>query len=224
MKKETMSFRDMSMALYDRYAVTIAMRERLCGGTPKNKELIRTWVEARTGFADEQTDAQTAEAVATMTEDVAEKSWIGFPTDEGGALFIWARQIKAMFRESMTMLRITTKQVGSKQILQHGFEIKAPGTGSDRIPLGKDQPDGTDESAIHVMTAQGPRTALRRMDYVLRARLSFEVWVLKTEAAEKRHIGKDDIVRMLAHAQENGLGASRSQGYGKFDVVEFGPI
>jgi len=214
-------FAEMSRALYDRYLVKIRLRERLCGGVPRNEELIKAWVAARTGYNDEQTEAQTAEAVAAMTETVAEKTWIGFPSDDKG-LFIWARQIKAMFRESMTMLRITTQKIGSKQILQHGFEVKEPGTGADRIHLGKTEADGTDESPIHVMTAQGPRTALRRMDYVLTPTIAFEVWVLKTAAAEKRHIGKDELAHMLAHAQENGLGASRSQGYGKFDVLEFG--
>lgn len=220
---KALDFADMSRNLYDRYAVTIAFREWLCGGTPRNQELIEAWVKARTGHDDALTKQQTAEALAALTDQVAEKSWIGFPADDRG-LFVWSRQVKALFREAATMLRITTQKMGSKQIFQHGFEIKEPGTGGDRLHLDRKEADGTDESPIHVVTAQGPRTALRRMDYVTKAKLSFEIWVLRTEAAEKRHVGKEEIVKMLAFCQENGLGASRSQGYGKFDVVEFSAL
>ncbi len=207
-------------ALYDRYAVTIRLRDRINGGVPKNSAVIEKWVKARTGFDDELTKAQTEEALKTQTEDVAEGMWTGFPRDENG-LFIWTRQIKAMLRESAVLLGITKKKRGSRQIIQHGFEIKNP-DGGDRIPLGVEEPTGSEEGPIHVMTAQGPRSALKRQDYVETPTLRFEIWVLTTAAQETRHIGEKDIVRMLTHAQENGLGASRSQGHGKFDVVEFG--
>ena len=94
-----------------------------------------------------------------------------------------------------------------------------------RVYLGRKEPDGQEEGPIHVQTAQGPRTAIKRVDYVEDVSLSFEVWTLKkqnnSDAEKKRHIGKEDLEKMLALAQENGLGADRSQGSGKFDVIEF---
>lgn len=206
--------------LYDIYNVTLCMRDKLCGGIPKNKDLIRAWVEAGTKHKDEKSEQLTEEAMAAMLDDVAEKSWNGFFRDSEKGLFIEARQVKAMFKECASMLRITTKKIGSKQILQHGFEIKSA-SGEPRIFLDKKEPDGFDEQAIHVMTAQGPRAAIKRVDYVEQVEVRFSVWVLKTAAAEKRHIGKDEVVQMLTLAQENGLGADRSQGRGKFDVVKF---
>ena len=205
--------------LYDTYRVTIAMRDRICGGMPKNPEVIAAWIKARTGADDELTKEQTAEAMEVLVTEETEKSWTGFPCDENG-LFIWSRQVKAMFKESASMLRITTTKIGSKQILQHGFEVKGL-EHEERIPLGVSEPTGCEEGPIHVRTAQGPRTALKRFDYVEKAKLVFGVWVLKTAPQEKRHVGEKDIVRMLTFGQENGLGANRSQGYGKFDVVEF---
>ena len=53
---------------------------------------------------------------------------------------------------------------------------------------------------------------------------SWVIWILKTEPQEKRHIGEMDLKTMLTHAQENGLGSNRSQGSGKFDVIEFQPL
>lgn len=206
-------------ALYDIYRVKLAIRDRLCGGVPKNKDLIKNWVAATTGFNDAQTEVQTQEHLDAMTADVAEKSWNGFPSDERG-LYLYARQVKALFKECATMLRLTTDRRGSKQILQHGFEVKSL-DGRDRVHLGREKPDGDTEQPIHVQTPQGPRTALKRVDYVEGASVEFEVWVLATEHGETRHVGEDEIRAMLTFGQENGLGADRSQGSGKFDVVDF---
>ena len=205
--------------LYNVFEVSIKFRDRLCGGVPKNPELIKGWIKAKTGYDDAITTAQTEEAIATMIDTETEKSWNGFPSDENG-LFIWSRQVKALFKEAATMLRFTTSKLGSKQIFQHGFEIKGKDI-ADRIYLGKSEADGSAEGPIHVQTAQGPRTALKRVDYVTRGDIQFEVWILKTEPAEKRHISESDLVKMLTFGQENGIGADRSQGHGKFDVVHF---
>lgn len=229
--------------LYDVTRVEIRVRDKICGGQPKNKELLLDWIKSTTGHKDAITTAQTEEAKATILHEESEKSWNGFPEDEKG-LFIWARQVKAMFRESATMLRLTTEKRGSKQIFQHGFEIKAvdaqghkvvADTGgieeakangvlyipSDRLYLGRQKPDGSDEGPIHVQTAQGPRSAIKRVDYCSCPLITFELWVLATHPSETRHVGEMDIREMLLFAQENGLGADRSQGMGKFDVVSF---
>lgn len=208
-----------SSELYDRYALTIKTRGRLCGGVPRNKELIRSWVEASTGFKDETTEKLIQADAELVVNEVAEKSWIGFMQDEKG-LLLQARNVKACLKQSASLLGITQKKRGSKQILAEGMEVKSV-SGSDRIHLGRAVPDGTDESAIHVMTAQGPRTALRRMDYVENVTIEFEIWVLTTSAQENRHIGEKELKMILMHAQENGLGASRSQGEGKFEVTAF---
>lgn len=206
--------------LYTIYRVTLATRDKLCGGMPKNPDLIKGWISAVTGGHDDAiTEAQTKEARDALLDATTERSWNTFPADEKG-LFVWSRQVKALFKECASMLRITTQKIGSKQILQHGFEIKGPDV-ADRIYLTKPKPDGFDEGPIHVQTAQGPRTAIKRVDFVTDVRVSFEIWVLTTEPGEKRHVGEKEIRAMLTFGQENGFGADRSQGRGKFDVIEF---
>ena len=217
-----MDKRFQSRGLYDIYRCTIAFRDRLCGGVPRNKELIKAWVTAGTEHNDEMSEAQTQEAKDAIINDVAEKSWIGFFEDAEKGLWMHTRNVKSAFKQGASMLRITTTKIGSKQIFAEGSEIKGL-DGSDRIYLDRKTPDGTDEKPIHVMTAQGPRTALKRFDYVTKAKISFELWVLKTAVAEKRHVGEEELIRVLTFLQENGIGADRSQGEGKFDVIEFAP-
>lgn len=206
-------------SLYDVYELSIQFRTRICGGMPRNKDLIRSWVEATTEHADSKTEELIKENLDLLVNDKADKSWIGFAQDTKG-LLIQTRQVKAMLKQSAQVLGITNQKRGSKQIFAEGMEVKAM-DGGDRIYLGVQEPTAYHEGPIHVMTAQGPRTALRRMDYVERPLLRFEIWVLKTNAQEKRHVGEEDLVTILRHAQENGLGSSRSQGEGKFDIVEF---
>jgi hypothetical protein len=209
-----------SRTLYDVYRITLRTIEKLAGGVPKNPDLIRSWVEASTGHKDTKSEELTEAAKEQMIDEVSEKSWNGFFRDPDKGIYIEARCVKAMFKECASVLRITTQKIGSKQILQHGFEVKSLDGGA-RLYLGRDQADGYDESPIHVVTPQGPRTAIKRVDYVENVELTFEVWVLTTHAAEKRHVGEEDLKRMLALGQENGLGADRSQGQGKFEVTAF---
>jgi len=205
--------------LYDVYNCTIKFTDRLCGGVPQNKDLIETWVKARTGYDDELTQAQTKEAVNDLVDDVMEKSWVGFFSDERG-LWLHSRNVKAAFKQGASMLRLTKTKAGSKQIFNEGMEIKSA-TGDHKLYFARKKPDGTEEKPIHVMTAQGPRTALKRFDYVNGVILKFEIWVLKTAPQESRHIGEEDLVKVLTFMQENGIGADRSQGEGKFEVIEF---
>ena len=207
-------------ALYDIYSVTIRIRSRLCGGTPKNPELLRGRIAATPEHDDATTTEQEKTARDALLEPTEEKSWNGFRGDAEKGLYIECRQVKALFKEAATMLRLTTDKRGSKQIFQHGFEIKSP-TGDDRLYLGTKTPTDFAEGPIHVQTPQGPRTAIKRVDFVEGTEITFEIWVLSTHASETRHIGESDIVQMLTFGQENGIGADRSQGHGKFDVKAF---
>ncbi|MHC4617158.1 MAG: hypothetical protein ACYTEQ_05325 [Planctomycetota bacterium] len=235
-----------SRDLYRIYRVTIRMREHLRGGVPKNPELIRSWITSGTGHSDEKTEEQIAEVEAAV-EAAAEKSWCGFMGDSNG-LFIQSRQIKAMMKECASILNMFGAQHrGTKNVFQHAFEIKPVGDHrSNRIYMmklppddldpdvddgsgpdlhdddeGWGEPDGTDEKPIHVVTRQGPRTAIKRTDYVTRPVVAFEIWILKTHPAESRHVSTEDFVKMFKLAKENGLGAERSQGHGKFDIMSF---
>lgn len=213
-----------SSHLYDRYAISISILERMDGGVPKNPELIEQWVAAKTGHKDEETQKQVEAHmpdVEAAADEVAEGMWCGFKYDAAmDFCYIETRQVKAMLRECAVVLGITKKKRGSRQIIQHAFEIKGL-EGSSKIPITVES-SGTHEGAIHVMTPQGPRSALKRVDWVGGgSTLDFEIWVLATAPQETRHLGQDDIHALLALAQQNGLGANRSQGSGKFEVTKF---
>lgn len=213
-----------SSDLYTRYRVKIKLRDKLCGGIPKNRDLIRTWLQARTGFDDAVTDVQEQDHKEAV-EHAEDRSWVTLPRDDKG-YYVENRTVKAMLRESASFLGIFKAKLGSKQVVQHGLEVHQCGVDprskeAMKIRLQDYEGEGCLEAALQVMTAQGPRSCLKRQDYVERPTLQFEIWVFTDPPQAKRAISEAELVQILKHAQENGLGASRSQQFGKFDVIEF---
>lgn len=200
-----------------KYRVRIRFRERVCGGTPKDPEIQKAWLETR-GF----TTAETEEYVRNLREEKGDeyvneevkKAWSGFRGDSEG-LYLEARQLEAMMREGATELGIPRATRGFRQRLQHGCFVKP-----HRLRMLKEneivkEPDGDRMTVVHVMTPKGKVAAFSRFDYVEEAELAFEVLIVQSEmfTAEK-------LADILTLAQEQGLGAGRSQGEGKFDVLE----
>jgi hypothetical protein len=83
------------------------------------------------------------------------------------------------------------------------------------VPLGVGDPDGVVTVVGHPSGPGGPRSTLSSYEYVTQAVITFRVLVLHDCVLE------DQWRDIWSHAQENGLGTLRSQGYGRFDVVEW---
>jgi hypothetical protein len=77
------------------------------------------------------------------------------------------------------------------------------------------EPDDVETFIGHVTGPQGPRSNLTRVEVVKSATIHVDMQVLRDEI-EHHH-----WPIILLTGQEEGLGAMRSQGYGRFDVVRF---
>lgn len=154
--------------------------------------------------------------------DEEESNWTTFKRDDDG-VYVEARQIEALLKETMDTLDINKGKgsVARKQTMQHGLFVKPKKIHLMRDGESIEEPDGYEERPIHVMGFRGPRTALTREDYVENAEIEFEVWVVIPNNRENPHIRKGHLEDMLELGQENGLGASRTQGYGKYDLDLF---
>ncbi len=197
--------------IYVKYEVELKFREKLLGGIPKNPEMIKGWLNAKVTKGELKVSEKEAEAMIAATAEEMNastqenKSWTGFKSDDTG-LYIEGRQVKAMMKECATTLKLMVKHRGLKQVLQHGTAIKP-----QRLYLGKKEPDGYEEGVCH--TWRG--SALKRNDFVERCTIEFEIWVVDTKILTEK------LVNMLFElGQENGIGASRSQDFGKFHVIK----
>lgn len=234
--------RDQLNTLYD---VTLQFNARVIGGIPavnvaedddspegeKKSEKARNIMDAWLNKALE--DKRTPEEIAEMAEqtfaeayrDAEAQASTTFKADDTG-LYLEGRAVKAMLKEA-----------GSR--MGFGKAIKAGATGKGRPSLKQDlhealhvdedviyltrdgavvtEPDGYETRPIHVIGPQGPRTSIKKCAFVEHATISFTVRVLKSCG-----VTEEILVDILAFAQDLGLGADRSQGNGKFEVVVFG--
>jgi hypothetical protein len=88
----------------------------------------------------------------------------------------------------------------------------------DRLYLDRREPDGVELIIGHLTGPQGPRSVLSYHEYV-EAPAAVEFTVLVAEDA----IPRDRWPRVWTLFEQNGLGATRSQGFGTFDLVRWDP-
>lgn len=201
--------------MWDYYDLTLHV-ERLAGGIPRSPQLVKRWQEAVGGKPEDA--ARIIEELGEQAldeKDAVKAIWTGFLSDEHG-LYIEGRQVKAMLKESANIVKAAfpaTNRSGKKTIpplkarLAETVFVKP-----NRLYLGRQQADAFIERPIHVMTAQGPRTALKRTDYVDDVKIDCFLKVLSESIVTERHLRG-----ILDHAAENGLGTDRSQGLGTFE-------
>ena len=73
--------------------------------------------------------------------------------------------------------------------------------------------DGTETRYIQVMTRQGPRSAIKYIDYINDPYLEFRVKLLVNKEITIEH-----IKTILEYGSVHGMGAERSQGWGRYTV------
>ena len=209
-------------------SVTLQVRDKICGGTPKHPDTIQKWIDSiiqdKSKVRELAEQARRDMGVADLTDEqvaqMAKGSWNGFRSDADG-LYIEARQVKAALKEAADPVG---KRFGVWALGKHIAERMF--VQGREIYLGASEPDGYIEGTIHIEDRWGGAiAALKRVDYVLAPRLEFSVRLLDlpyvtSAATGKKSIAPVDMLRALLHyGQDLGLGADRSQGQGTYDVV-----
>lgn len=204
------------------------------GGTPKDPKLIEGWLRAKAGIDDafelqqamlrtlvesgyEVREDMTYEEVQEATNKIAgSKETSGFKRGEHG-LYFESRQVKAALRESCNILyageRVGPTKKGAKAFLAERVFVSP-----DQLWLDRREPDGVEMVVGHVSGPQGPRSTLGYHEYVRQAELQFDVLVTRDA------IPHEWWPELWEQMQEIGLGALRSQGYGRFDIESWDEV
>jgi hypothetical protein len=215
-------------AVFTTYRARITFRGKLMGGIPKDPKIIEGWLRAKAGIgaeeeirqamlrtlvelgADVRPDMSYAELQSASEALSAQKSTNGFKQDEGG-LYLESRAIKAMLKESTNIL-FAGDRWGRTKKGPRSFLAERVFVNPDRIAFGLHEPSGIELFIGHVSGPAGPSSNLTYYEYVEGVTIDFDVMVAE-DAIEHDH-----WPRIWVHAQENGIGALRSQGYGRFDI------
>ncbi|MCL4544517.1 MAG: hypothetical protein M1118_07965 [Chloroflexi bacterium] len=209
-------------ALYVRCGVVLRVRRRLCAGIPADP--ARRDAFLRGGGVEGAADRR--ELLAKMGRDLDERAAEQVEEDasvfyrqggEGGPLCLKEHNVKAMLKESAVALGYMGAG-GIRQAMQHAVFVKPEHILLQREGRPLTAPDGVAQHISHRLGPRGPMSAINRFEYVERAELTFEVWVLRSHP---RKPSREQLETMLLAAQESGLGARRTMSEGKFDLQEF---
>lgn len=234
-KPVTSIFSNAETGLFTTYSVQLVFRDKLLGGIPKQANIIESWLRTNTGLTDNPTELRrmlvktleelgldveegmTFEELQEASKKLAGSSHTnGFKLDANG-LYIEDRQVKAMIKEAVNIL-FAGQRWGVTKKGPRGFTSERVFVSPSHISLGRSEPDGTEMMIVHASTPQGPRTSLAYHEYVEGATIDFNVMVANDDVDEAHW----PLIWTLA--QENALGACRSQSYGRFDVTRWDKI
>jgi hypothetical protein len=211
-----------------RLQVKIRIRGQLLAGKPAALNAAQAMLKAR-GLEDQ------IEAVSEIEDpDLRAKAAEKIARDEGlceftrrkgkPGIYIPANNVKAGLKENWSVLGKMNEVRGSRKALAEGVFVycgnswEVPSEDRDYIRVG-DAPVGVLEAVSHSVGPSGPVHSIKRHEFVENVELTFDIYIAAYSSVEDK-ISDDDVAEMLIHFGEHGLGACRSQGYGRFDIIE----
>ena len=190
------------------------------GGVPTNPKQVEGWLKTKFSDNDEVISEMVAETMAErgLTAEEAieltakEKNLVGFKRDPKFGLYIEGRQLKAALKEVSNVAWTDKKwgptRKGTKSYIPEHLFIE-----EDRLYLGVHEP--TDIFRSFVKTRFG--SSFIAEEYVRDARIIF---TMTTDL----DMDAKDIGEMWVRAEMHGIGASRSQSFGRFEVVRWDKV
>lgn len=219
--------------IYNRRYHAVLRVETLVGGTPSDTKKAEGWLRTKLGEGrEEQVQALAAEIMAergipveeAMQEVLKKEHLNGFKRDKNG-LYIEGRQLKACIKEAANIrwpkLRWGPSSKGTRSYFsEHVFvdetslTIKGPG-----VTYNAEQkvwePTGIQQRFVHTWRGNG----IQYEEYVEDAEI--ECTILTDAENGTKGITDEQWAHLWVTAETNGLGASRSQGFGRFFVIKW---
>lgn len=227
---------------FTRYHVELQVRERLTGGIPKDANAIKQWLKSRLDLDDRAIVELANETQAAMMSEGDERpsadalldalvekveAGNGFKRVDGQLIYE-GRCMKAAIKEASNVAfpgttwpgkpTKTNAQGKETELVKKGlmrFLAERVFVEDDTISLGVSEPSWTEQRIKHIITREGPRSAINVVDVVEKPHLSFTVKVL------------DDCLNKAVWAgiwetlEEIGIGADRARSDGKFDLLRW---
>jgi hypothetical protein len=207
---------------------------QILGGTPTDPRVAEGWIRSKMGFdSDRLIQDAVAEVMVERGVTAGEAAEIvnanrnlnGFKRDESG-LYIEGRQIKAAIKEASNVRwpngRWSADKNGKVRLLikdgtertsgkaTRSFIAEHVSVQDDRVHLGVMEATGINQRFVHTWKGSG----IQYEEYVTDAKVSFTV-------ATDVEFTEEQWALLWLTGQEQGIGASRSQGYGRYSVTRW---
>lgn len=193
----------------------------IAGGIPTDERVAENWLKTKLADKDDLIREAVAKTMAErgITADEAAKEvdslkhLNGFKRDDRG-LYIEGRQLKAALKEAVSVAVASkklaqrnwgeTKKFVTTYFPEHVFVLE------DRLHLGTSEATGISQRFVH--THRG--TGIQYEEYVEDAKISFTV-------VSDHEFTKEQWAMIWLTGEQQGIGASRSQGFGRYEVTRW---
>jgi hypothetical protein len=197
--------------------------DRIAGGTPADPKIAEAWIQKNLGA---QTEALLQKMVAEImtdlgvSKDVAAKEaatrrhLTAFRRDDELGLYIMGYQLKAAIKEAVSCA------VAAGKIRQHkwgktnksliGFVAEHICVVEKRLHLGVMKPTGVDQRFVQTWRGAGIHLA----EYCENVSLDFTI-------ATDWDFSQEEWATIWLTGEKQGIGATRSQGYGEYVVTKW---
>lgn len=196
----------------------------IAGGVPSDPNVAEGWLKTKLAASDDliretvaATMAERGITVDQATEEVSKlKHLNGFKRDEQG-LYIEGRQVKAALKEAASVAVASGKLNGrgwgktNKGLM--GYLAEHVMVVEDRVHLGIQEPTGIIQRFVHTWRGTG----IQYEEYVEDCKVSFTV-------ITDHKFAEEEWAMIWLTGEQQGLGASRSQGFGRYTIVGWSQI
>jgi len=189
---------------------------RIAGGTPSDPRVAENWIRTKLAAGDDLIREAVAEIMAErgISADAAadelarNKHLNGFRRDDQG-LYIEGRQVKAGIKEAANV-RWPKDRWGPSKKGTRAFFAEHVFVQEDHIALGVASPSGVAQRFVHTWRGSG----IQLEEYVDDAKVSFTV-------ATDHVFSEEEWALLWLTGEQQGIGASRSQGFGRYEVIRW---
>lgn len=191
---------------------------RIAGGTPTDPKVAEGFVRSKLGLdKDDLIREAVAEIMAERGVNAEEAAVIvaanrhlnGFKRTKAGELYIEGRQLKAAIKEAANV-RWPKDRWGPSRKGTLSFFAEHMFVMDDIMSLGVTEPTGIAQRFVHTWRGSG----IQYEEYVDGVNLDFRV-------TTDHKFEKEQIALLWLTGEQQGLGASRSQGYGRYEVTRW---
>lgn len=243
-RNETSVFAEYRDETFDLFQATIRLNDRIVGGQPKDPKLVEGWLGKNMGLEGEELRARVLQHLGEMGVDVpvdadygeiqtalagaaGEIKTQGFKRTSENKPYIEARHLKAALKESTSIVFPRGEHKFGSYRNKSGSEVGGKDPRAfvaervfvkPEVIVVADEISGLELAIGHIADWKaegGSRSTIGYFEYVEQPEIEFLV------EARKDCLTAEQWGKIWAHAELNGLGAMRSQGYGQFAVTKW---
>ena len=205
--------------MWKKYDVELQMTDKFAASLPRTKEAIRQMLEHRmpdappenfipiSELAEEVAEVVGAHGEGEEEDEELRYGWATFPRNEGG-LYYEGRCIRGHLKDCANQIKDALKPSVKAMKAKVSNKVYVM---TDVIPLGSNEPVGTEQLFVQVMTPRGPRSSIKYVDYLEKPTLKFRLNVL-----DDGIITEDILKTIFEYGSVHGIGQERSQGWGRY--------